>query len=128
MIRRTRERPARLTGVAARRSALPLFFFSSRRRHTRSLRDWRSDVCSSDLAVKLALIAVTLGMAVAGLPLPFSPVQIVVLELFMDLGASVAFVNLPPEGDEMRRRPRDPGARILDRRMLAGIAGGGLTL
>src|SRR5690349_23810762 len=28
----------------------PFFFFSSRRRHTRSLRDWSSDVCSSDLA------------------------------------------------------------------------------
>src|SRR6266513_3809107 len=28
-----------------------LFFFSSRRRHTRSKRDWSSDVCSSDLAL-----------------------------------------------------------------------------
>src|SRR5699024_12223198 len=28
-----------------------LFFFSSRRRHTRSKRDWSSDVCSSDLDV-----------------------------------------------------------------------------
>src|SRR5699024_11999106 len=28
---------------------LVLFFFSSRRRHTRSKRDWSSDVCSSDL-------------------------------------------------------------------------------
>src|SRR5699024_12526841 len=28
---------------------LSLFFFSSRRRHTRSKRDWSSDVCSSDL-------------------------------------------------------------------------------
>src|SRR5699024_7211226 len=27
------------------------FFFSSRRRHTRSKRDWSSDVCSSDLSV-----------------------------------------------------------------------------
>src|SRR5579885_3362871 len=27
------------------------FFFSSRRRHTRSKRDWSSDVCSSDLHV-----------------------------------------------------------------------------
>src|SRR2546429_3069703 len=27
-----------------------LFFFSSRRRHTRCSRDWSSDVCSSDLA------------------------------------------------------------------------------
>src|SRR5207247_5237102 len=26
-----------------------LFFFSSRRRHTRSTRDWSLDVCSSDL-------------------------------------------------------------------------------
>src|SRR5207249_5681083 len=28
-----------------------LFFFSSRRRHTRSKRDWSSDVCSSDLTI-----------------------------------------------------------------------------
>src|SRR5437868_11456157 len=28
-----------------------LFFFSSRRRHTRSKRDWSSDVCSSDLCL-----------------------------------------------------------------------------
>src|SRR5206468_5595037 len=28
------------------------FFFSSRRRHTRSDRDWSSDVCSSDLSTK----------------------------------------------------------------------------
>src|SRR5207249_8685248 len=27
------------------------FFFSSRRRHTRSKRDWSSDVCSSDLVL-----------------------------------------------------------------------------
>src|SRR6266403_5432864 len=30
---------------------MSLFFFSSRRRHTRSLRDWSSDVCSSDLGI-----------------------------------------------------------------------------
>src|SRR5207249_6163227 len=30
------------------------FFFSSRRRHTRSKRDWSSDVCSSDLSVTLS--------------------------------------------------------------------------
>src|SRR5215469_5184519 len=32
--------------------SLRIFFFSSRRRHTRSLRDWSSDVCSSDLPCK----------------------------------------------------------------------------
>src|SRR5699024_8715036 len=31
------------------------FFFSSRRRHTRSKRDWSSDVCSSDLLLLVAL-------------------------------------------------------------------------
>src|SRR5438874_12569960 len=40
------------------------FFFSSRRRHTRSLRDWSSDVCSSDL--KAAVDQLTLSEAKAG--------------------------------------------------------------
>src|SRR5205809_2985399 len=31
-------------------SLLLVFFFSSRRRHTRCSRDWSSDVCSSDLS------------------------------------------------------------------------------
>src|SRR5699024_12103106 len=35
------------------------FFFSSRRRHTRSKRDWSSDVCSSDLGIKFVAISVT---------------------------------------------------------------------
>src|SRR5438034_3982908 len=36
------------------------FFFSSRRRHTRSLCDWSSDVCSSDLEA-IALLETMLG-------------------------------------------------------------------
>src|SRR5438034_9460985 len=35
-----------------------LFFFSSRRRHTRSLCDWSSDVCSSDLLAKANIVPV----------------------------------------------------------------------
>src|SRR5438132_10429313 len=31
-----------------------IFFFSSRRRHTRSLCDWSSDVCSSDLTLSMS--------------------------------------------------------------------------
>src|SRR5690606_31161838 len=34
-----------------------LFFFSSRRRHTRFSRDWSSDVCSSDLTALRDLLA-----------------------------------------------------------------------
>src|SRR5437868_5992798 len=33
-----------------------MFFFSSRRRHTISKRDWSSDVCSSDLAFSFTLL------------------------------------------------------------------------
>src|SRR5690606_40323799 len=32
-------------------ASLLLYFFSSRRRHTRFSRDWSSDVCSSDLVI-----------------------------------------------------------------------------
>src|SRR5699024_11823075 len=34
------------------------FFFSSRRRHTISKRDWSSDVCSSDLRESIKYVAI----------------------------------------------------------------------
>src|SRR5258707_6594097 len=39
--------------ISTSSSDTTFFFFSSRRRHTRYWRDWSSDVCSSDLDVKL---------------------------------------------------------------------------
>src|SRR5699024_11733141 len=36
-------------------------FFSSRRRHTRSKRDWSSDVCSSDLAFQWCIFKGAMG-------------------------------------------------------------------
>src|SRR5690606_39763204 len=63
------------------RTDFHVFFFSSRRRHTRFSRDWSSDVCSSDLLRAQAdteerRYAVTVtslsenGCLVAGEPLP----------------------------------------------------------
>src|SRR5699024_3883482 len=40
------------------------FFFSSRRRHTRSKRDWSSDVCSSDLTNILTTLTDMIGAQV----------------------------------------------------------------
>src|SRR6266513_5048593 len=40
----------------SRKQNIICFFFSSRRRHTRSKRDWSSDVCSSDLDLRLFTI------------------------------------------------------------------------
>jgi len=62
------------------------------------------------LSVKVGLIAIFLLPVLLGLPLPFSPVQIVLLELFMDLAASAGFVAEPPEEDIYRRWRRTPTA------------------
>jgi Ca2+-transporting ATPase len=80
------------------------------------------------LAVKVALVLASAAAAILGLPLPFTPVQIVVLELFMDPGASLAFVGPPAEPDVIRRPPRDPDARFFDRAMVVGLLAGGITL
>src|SRR5258706_1987303 len=40
-----------------------VFFFSSRRRHTRLVSDWSSDVCSSDLLTARKLTGLALGLA-----------------------------------------------------------------
>ncbi|HAL30096.1 MAG TPA: ATPase [Coriobacteriia bacterium] len=66
------------------------------------------------LSVKAALILVFLLPALFGLPLPFSPVQIILLELFMDLAASAGFVAEPAEGDIRTRRPEAMSTNILD--------------
>ena len=66
------------------------------------------------LGAKLALVIVMLAALAMGRPPVFRPVHIIVLELFMDLGASVAFVAEPAAPGAMHRPPRPPGARFLD--------------
>ena len=80
------------------------------------------------LAAKVALLSTVLVVALAGLPQPFAPVQIIVMELFMDLAASAAFVAERAENDVMTRPPDDPNRRFLDRPMIASIFGAGLSL
>ncbi len=80
------------------------------------------------LAAKVALIASSLVAVLAQLPVPFAPVQIIVMELFMDLGASTTFVAEHPEGDVMARPPRSPKQPFMDRGMQFGIFAGGLSL
>jgi Ca2+-transporting ATPase len=80
------------------------------------------------LGAKLALVAVLVGALALGRPIPFQPVHIVLLEIFMDLGASVAFVAEPAAPDSMRRPPRPAGSGFLDRPVLAAIAATAATL
>src|SRR3989440_4032143 len=54
------------SGSGGREVYFCLFFFSSRRRHTRSDRDWSSDVCSSDLNVRISSWNEFFGLMWAG--------------------------------------------------------------
>src|SRR5699024_4040379 len=54
-----------------------LFFFSSRRRHTRSKRDWSSDVCSSDLATEAHTSALKYGVAFVAVMMDDSPQPVI---------------------------------------------------
>lgn len=80
------------------------------------------------LAIKIALVLVTAVAAVSRLPLPFTPVQIVLLELFMDLGAALAFIRLPTDSDAMAHPPRKPDAPFFDRSMLMWMGSGAFVL
>lgn len=80
------------------------------------------------LAAKVALVFASLTAVLLKLPVPFEPVQIILMELFMDLGASVTFVAEPAEDDVMARPPRDPRRPFMDRSMQFGILLGGLSL
>jgi Ca2+-transporting ATPase len=74
------------------------------------------------LSVKAALISIFLLPLALGVPLPFAPIQIIVLELFMDLAASAGFVTEPAEKTIYARTPRNPKARFPDSRMIINIA------
>ena len=73
------------------------------------------------LSVKAALILIFLLPALAGLPMPLAPIQIIVLELFMDLAASAGFVAEPKEKDIYTRPPRNPRENIINRRVVRDI-------
>src|SRR5438034_8690740 len=82
------------------------FFFSSRRRHTRSLCDWSSDVCSSDL-----IVADTSRVAHAAPPglcrrrfARNQGMQAVLVSKTGFAGGVLASVTLPPRSRSEERR------------------------
>src|SRR2546428_2726978 len=115
------------------------FFFSSRRRHTRSDRDWSSDVCSSDLATEagyhmVALAARVLAAGLDALGLDSERREGIALELYRAAGAGGMIggqaLDLEAEG---RRLPvpeleqvhaRKTGALIAAACVIGGLAAG----
>jgi Ca2+-transporting ATPase len=80
------------------------------------------------LACKVALVLAMLLPVLLRLPVPFAPVQIILMELFMDLAASATFVAEPAEDGLMQRPPRSPKAKLMDRPMLTSIFSSALGL
>src|SRR5690606_40227735 len=67
-----------------------VFFFSSRRRHTRFSRDWSSDVCSSDLST---ILGKKIGVSVGSIN------HLYLLSVLESLGATpddVELINTAP--------------------------------
>ncbi|KAH9571482.1 hypothetical protein CY35_02G096300 [Sphagnum magellanicum] len=72
------------------------------------------------LGVKLGLICLFI-VGTLWQSFPLSAIQIIVLELFMDLGASTSFVMESADSDIMRRQPRHHSQQFFDAQMMGGI-------
>lgn len=80
------------------------------------------------LSCKAALIGIFLLPIIVGVPLPLAPIQIIVLELFMDLAASAGFVSEPAEETIYTNKPRNPRSRFMNSRLIGEIAVSGASL
>jgi Ca2+-transporting ATPase len=80
------------------------------------------------LACKVALVTSFLLPIALGAPLPFSPIQIILLEVFMDIAASATFVAEPEEEGIMKNPPAKLHEKFLNRSMMASLLLGALSL
>jgi Ca2+-transporting ATPase len=80
------------------------------------------------LSVKIALVLTFLIPLILNIPFPFSPIQIILLELFMDLAASTTFVVEPIESGTMERPPRRQKDKFINRSMLINMGVGSTSL
>ena len=78
------------------------------------------------LSCNIGEIALMVGTSVLGLPLPLSAVQLLYVNLATDGLPALALALDPPEGDLMRRAPRDPRIGIFTRPVVALMLIGGL--
>lgn len=74
------------------------------------------------VSTHVALLGFILVATLAGFSQPLLPLQILWLELFIDLSASVAFEREPEEPDAMTQPPRPRGRPLLHRGILAGVS------
>ncbi len=80
------------------------------------------------LSTNIGAILTILGARLIGLPTPFTPVQVLWVNLIMDGPPALALGLDPPEADVMERPPRTPGEAVLPRARVARLAMLGLVM
>ena len=74
------------------------------------------------LATNLGAVAVILAARFVGLPVPFTPIQLLWVNIIMDGPPALALGVDRARNDTMRRPPRDASSQLLDPRRLARVA------
>lgn len=80
------------------------------------------------ITVKMSLVSIFVIPLLLSIPFPFSPIQIIVIELFMDVAALGGFVSERGESGIMDQPPHGTGSKFLDRSMKTGIIFGSAGL
>jgi Ca2+-transporting ATPase len=78
------------------------------------------------LSCNVGEIVLLAGAVIAQLPLPLTAVQILYVNLATDGLPALALAVDPPEGDLMRRKPRDPRVGVFTRPVVVMLLVGGL--
>jgi len=73
------------------------------------------------IAVKISLILILLVPIILIIPFPFMPIQIIIMEMFMDVGALWGFIYEQEESSILHAVPKKGGADFMDRSMISSI-------
>ncbi|MFW9794585.1 MAG: cation-translocating P-type ATPase, partial [Candidatus Thorarchaeota archaeon] len=78
------------------------------------------------LSANAGEVLIVFIMVMIGLPIPLTPVEILWINLVTDGPPALALGFDPPPEGLMKRCPREPGARMLDKGMIRTILAGGI--
>ena len=81
-----------------------------------------------EISIKIALVLILLVPLFLVIPFPFSPIQIIVMELLMDVAALGGFLYEREEAGLMKQPPRESGRSFLDRAMMSSILASSITI
>lgn len=80
------------------------------------------------LSAKMALVLVFLLPVLINIPFPFAPIQIIILEMFMDLAASTGFMAEPAEKIIYNKISKDIKEKFLGKKTVINIITSALSL